>query len=313
MEKYMTIADSSQFRLAHIAESTAGTTPSTPTLLVDRVTGGGMQTIQDYITSNEIRSDRQVTDRVRVGRRSEGTYNFELSYGSFDDWMESLFQSTWSTNVLENGVTRKYFTFEETFECGATDQYKRFTGVQVNDMSLSISANSIVTGSFGLMGFGTPSLAQAAIASSTYTAANTNPVLSASNDFASFAMTSVTSPKIQALNLNITNNLRNQPVVGDIDPVGQGSGRFEVTGSITMYFENNEAYDLFLANTYTDLSFSVGGASTLKYDVSIPNIKFTSASIEAAGNDTDVPITLDFGAVRDASQDHTIEITRTPA
>ena len=309
----MTISDSSQFQLSHIAESTAGTTPSTPTLLKDRITGGGMQVIQDFVTSNEIRPDRQITDRVRVGRRTEGTYNFELSYGSFDDWLEGLFQNTWSTNVLENGTTKKYFTFEELYEAGATDQYKRLTGVQIDTMSLSIAANQIVTGSFGVMGFGEPSLAQAAIASSSYTNPNSNPVLSASNDFASFSMTSVTSPKIQSIDLNITNNLRNQPVVGDIDPVGMGSGRFDVTGSITMYFENNEAYDLFLANTYTDLSFTIGGASELKYDVSIPNIKFTSASIEAAGNDTDVPLTLEFGAVMDASQEHTIELTRYPA
>lgn len=309
----MAIADSSKFQLAHIVETTPGTTPTTPTLIIDRTTGGGMQTVQNYVTSNEIRGDRQVTDRARVGRMSQGTYNFELSYGSFDDWLESLFQSAWSTNVLENGVTPKYFTIEELYEMGATDQYKRFPGVLVNTMSLDISAGAIVTGSFGMMGFGVPSLAQAAIGSSTYTQPNTNPVLTASNDFASLAITGLTSPKVQSLSLNINNNLREQPVVGSIDGVGIGSGRFDVTGSITVYFENDEAYDIFLANTYTDLTFSVGGASTLKYDVSIPNIKFTSASIEAAGNDTDVPLTLEFGAVRDASQDHTIQITRTPA
>ena len=189
----MTIANASEFQLAHIAEVTAGTTPATPTFLKDRVTGGGMQTMQDYITSNEIRPDRQITDRVRVGRRSEGSYNFELSYGSFDDWLESLFQNAWSTNVLENGITNKYFTFEEKIETGATDQYKRFLGCQVNTMSLSIAANQIVTGSAGIMGFGVPTLTQAIISGATYTDANANPVLSASNDFASLAMTGITS------------------------------------------------------------------------------------------------------------------------
>lgn len=309
----MTIADSSKFQLAHIAEVTAGTTPATPTFLKDRITGGGMQAVQEFVTSNEIRSDRQITDRVRVGRMSEGTYNFEMSYGSFDDWLESLFQNSWSTNVLENGVTPKFFSIEELYETGATDNYKRFAGVSVNTMSLELSAGGIVTGSFGVMGFGEPTMAQAIISGATYTDPNTNSVLTASNDFGDLTITGLTSPKIQSISLNVTNNLRQQPVVGDIDGVGLGSGRFDVTGSITMYFENDEAYDIFLANTYTDLAFRIGGASTLKYDVSIPNIKFTSASIEAAGNDTDVPVTLEFGAVRDASQDHTIQITRTPA
>jgi len=309
----MAISNASEFQLAHIAEVNAGATPANPVFIKDRITGGGMQVIQDFVTSNEIRPDRQITDRVRVGRRSEGQFNFELSYGSFDDWLEGLFQGAWSSNVLENGITKKFFTLEELYECGTTDQYRRFPGVQVNTMSMSVTAGQIVTGSFGLMGFGTPTLAQAIISGATYTDPNDNPVLTASNDFASFAMTGVTSPKVQSLELAINNNLRNQAVAGSIDPVGMGSGRFDVSGSITLYFEDDAAYDLFLGNTYTDLTFRVGGASTLKYDVLIPNIKFTAASIEAAGNDTDVPLTLQWGAVMDASQEHTIQITRTPA
>lgn len=309
----MTIVNASESQLAYVVESTPGTTPATPTMLVQRFTGGGMQAIQDFVTSNEIRSDRNITDRVRVGRRSEGTYNFEMSYGTYDDWLEGLLQGAWSSNVLANGTTKKFFTLEELYEAGATDQYRRFAGVQVNSMSLSMAAGSIITGSFGMMGFGEPTIAQAAITGATYTDANANPVMTASNDFAALAITGLTSPKVQSIDLNITNNLRNQPVVGDIDSVGMGSGRFDVTGSITMYFENDEAYDIFLANTYTDLAFEIGGVSTLKYAYNLPRIKFTAASIEAAGNDTDVPITLQFGAVYDSSGEHTLEITRTPA
>lgn len=310
----MAIADASKTTLASIAEVTAGTTPSTPAFDTMRFTGGsGLQVIQNHVTSNEIRADRNITDRVRVGRMTQASYDIELSYGTFDSWFESLLQNTWSTNVLENGVIPKFHTIEEIFEQGTTDQYKRATGMAVNTMSLSMTAGEIITGSFDLMGFGTPALAQAIIASATYTAANTNPVLTASNDFASLAVTGLTSPKIQSINLSITNNLREQPVIGSIDGVGIGSGRFDVTGDITMYFENEEPYDIFLASTYTDLSFEVGGASTLKYAFDIPRIKFTEASVAASGNDTDVPLTLSFGATLDASDGYALEITRTPA
>lgn len=312
----MAIADASKTTLATVAETVAGTTPTTPTFDKMRFTGGsGLQVIQNFVTSNEIRSDRNITDRVRTGRMTQAGYDFEFSYGTFDSWFESLLQNTWSTNVLENGTTPKYHTIEEIFdtESGSDDQYKRASGMAVNSMSLSLTAAEPITGSFDLMGFGTPSLAQAIISGATYNAPNTNPVLTASNDFATLAITGLTSPKVQSINLSITNNLREQPVIGSIDGVGIGSGRFDVTGDITMYFEDNDAYDIFLANTYTDLSFRIGGASTLKYDIDIPRIKFTEASLAAAGNDTDVPLTLSFGATLDTGDGYALEITRTPA
>jgi hypothetical protein len=311
------IADASRTTLASVAEVTAGTTPSTPTMQKMRFTGGsGLQVVQDFVTSNEIRPDRNIPDRVRVGRRTEASYNFEASYGTYDEWLESLLQSSWSTNTIANGVTSKFFTLEEIFQTdtgSATDQYKRAPGMQVNTMTLAIQANQIVTGSFGLIGFGVPTLSQAPVSGATYNDPNDNPVLSASNDFGSLTATGLTSPKVQSINLSITNNLRSQPVVGSIDGVGIGSGRFDVTGDITMYFENDEAYDLFLANTYTDLTFRIGGASTLKYVFTLPKIKFTEASLAAAGNDTDVPLTLQFGAVYDSSEGHALEIVRTPS
>ena len=310
----MAIADASKTKLSSIVEVTAGTTPATPTFLEKRFTGGsGLKHTQNYVTSNEIRADRNVSDIVRVGRMSEAAYDFELSYGGYDDWLEGLLQGTWTTNVLENGVTPKFFTVEEIFDTstGSDDQYKRSSGMAVNTLSLSITAGEIVTGNWGLMGFGTPTLAQSIISGATYTAPNSNEVITASNDFGDLSITGITSPKIQSINLSITNNLRNQPVVGSIDPTGIGSGRFVVTGDITMYFENAEAYDIFLANTYTDLAFRLGGASSLKYDFSIPRIKFTDASVAAAGNDTDVPLTLQFGATYDSTDTHALEITRT--
>lgn len=310
----MAIADASKTTLSSIAEVTAGTTPSTPTFLKKRFTGGsGLQVVQNFITSNEIRGDRNISDRVRVGRMTQASYDFELAYGGYDDWLESLLQGAWTTNVLENGTTTKSFTVEEIFDTssGSDDQYKRAPGMYVNTMSLLITAGQIVTGNFSLMGFGVPSLAQAIISGATYTEPNSNEIITASNDFGNLAVTGLTSPKVQSINLSITNNMRDQAVIGSIDPTGIGSGRFDVTGDITVYFENEEAYDIFLANTYTDLAFRLGGASSKKYDFSLPRIKFTEASVAAAGNDTDVPLTLSFGATYDSSDGHALEITRT--
>lgn len=304
------MTNSSQTRLAYVAESTYGTTPATPTLLVQRFVSESINANIENVVSNEIRADRNVSDLIQVGSSAGGAVDFELSYGSFDNWLESLMFSTWSTNVLKNGNTQKSFTIEKTFETGATDQYHRFTGCVANSLSLAIQAQQIVTGSFEFLAKGASS-AQAAISGSSYTGANTNDVINAASNFASLAVTGLTSPELTALNLNITNNLRQQQVIGSVESRGIGTGRFEVSGDLTAYFENEELYELFLAGTATDLTFELGGASAKKYEFVIGNLKFETGEIIAGGNDQDVLANMTFRGLYDGT-DNTLQITRTP-
>lgn len=304
------MVDSSQTRIAYIEESTYGTTPATPTLLEQRFTSESLNANIENIVSNEIRADRNVADTIQVGQNAGGAVDFELSYGTFDDWLESLMYGTWSSNVLKNGNTQKSFTIEKTFEAGATDQYHRFTGAIANTLSLSMQTQQIVTGSFGFLAKGA-STAQAAIAGSSYTGANTNPVINAATNFGSLSITGISSIDLTQLNLNITNNLRQQQVIGSLDSRGVGAGRFEVTGDMTMYFENEEAYDLFINSTETDLTFVLGGDTTKKYTFEIAKVKFETGEVVAGGNDQDVFVNLSFRGLYDGT-DNTLKITRTP-
>ncbi|MFN9301737.1 MAG: phage tail tube protein [Candidatus Kapaibacterium sp.] len=304
------MASASQTRLAHIAEVTYGVTPATPTFIVNRYTAENLNSNIQTVTSNEIRADRNVTDVIQTGSEVGGSVDFEMSYGSFDPFLESLMFNTYATNVLKNGQTQRSFTLEKTFETGATDQFHRLTGCVVNEMSLAIQAQQIVTGSFGFLG-AAYTTAQAAIASSTYTAANTNPVISAGANFASLTMTGVTSPALTALSLNVTNNLKQQPVIGSLVSRGINPGRFEVTGNFTAYFENQQLFDIFLAQTVIALSFQIGGASTLRYTFDVARIKLTSAEVVAGGNDQDVMAVIGFRGLYD-NTDNTLKITRAP-
>lgn len=306
------MTNSSETRLAYIAESAYGTTPATPAFKNLRFTSENFRPAFQNVSSNEIRPDRNVADLVRVGSEAAGDFGFELSYGTFDDLIESLMFSTWSSNVIENGTTRKSFTFEKFFETGTTDQYHRFVGAVVNSMSLAMRAREIVTGSFGVMAKEAAS-AQAIITDATYAAANSNPVINAANNFASLAIAGVTSPQITSLSLNVTNNLRQQPVIGSIYSKGIGAGRFVVTGDLEAYFENEELFDLYMEDTYSDLAFSLGGSTALRYDFDLPKIKFTNAEIVAGGNDADVMARMSFQAIYDSTEGSTLKITRDPS
>lgn len=304
------MTDTSQTRLAYIPEVTYGVTPATPAFKNLRFTGENFKIGSQYVSSNEIRADRSVADSTLVAREAAGGFGFELSYGSFDDMLEALLQGTWATNVLKNGTTLKSFTFEKTMK-GITDQYHRYTGQVISAMQLAIKAREMVTGTFTTMGkAGTT--AQAIIASATYAAVNTNPVINAANNVAGLGITGITAPKVMELNLSIDNNMRQQPVIGDLFSKGVGAGRCNVSGDMTLYFETQEAYDLYLADTYTDLTFTLGGLSTLKYVFVLPKIKLTDGEVINGGNDQDVMLKVPFTAVYGTSDAASIKITRTP-
>lgn len=305
------MTDASQTRFASIVEATYGVTPSTPTFLTKRITSERFKPSIQYSSSDELRADRNVSDLTQVGAAAGGGYDFELSYGSFDAELESAFQGTWTTNVLKNASTLKSFTHEKKFMTGGTDQYHRYTGQVANTLSLNIEAGKRVTGSLDFLGK-SMSAAQTIITGATYTAPNTNPTMNAATNFASLSLTGVTAPAITKIGLNIDNKMRQQPIVGSLYSKGVGSGRFVVTGSLEAYFENQEMLDLYLNDTASALAFSIGGASTLKYAISLPKIKFTDAEILAGGNDTDVMAKMAFQAYYDSTALCTMQITRTP-
>lgn len=303
--------NTSQTRIGYVVESTYGTTPATPTIQTLRMTGEGFTPSLQYITSDEIRADRNIPDLILAGSEAKGSLDVELSYGSFDALLESLLYSSFSANVLKNGVTQSSMTIEKTFEAGATDQYHRFTGCIVDTLDLTIAARQIVKGKFGFNAAGMTS-AQTAIAGATYTAVNANPVINAAANFASLSMTGISSPAITNLNLKISNNLRSQPVIGSVNSRAVGAGSFVVTGSLDAYFETNDMYDLYLAGTATNLAFTIGGSGTKNYAFSLGNVKFSDGKVLADSANKDVMAQMSFQALYYPTDTATLKITRTP-
>lgn len=310
----MAIADTSATRLAYVSEVTQGVTPATPAFKTGRYTGESLVLDVDTITSEEIRADRNVSDLIRVGQRVTGGFDFELSYGAYDEFLESLFHSTFTANSLKNGIAQtKFFTFEKTFELGATDAYHRFAGVESSELSLKIEAGKIITGSFGLSGF-SGTAATTVIAGATYAAAPSEALLNATTDFAALTTTGLAStPRIMSMDVSFTNNLREQRAVGSFGLVGLGAGRFEVTGSLRAYFEDNALFNAYIAGTSFTLSFTLGSITAKKYTVSLPVVKIANSKIVAGGNNADVMADIEFRALFDATSAATCTITRAVA
>jgi hypothetical protein len=313
----MSIGNASQTRVAFVAESTLGTTPTSPSFQNFRYTGESMKINRENVVSNEIAADRNVRDLIRVFGGAGGGLDFEMSYGTLDSFLESALAAAWDNDVLKNGTTQKSFTIEKTHELGATDQFMRHTGMVADTMSLTIQAGQVITGSLGFVGIG-GSVASAAISGATYTEANTNEVMNATSDFASLSAFSLSpTPKIMRITMNIANGLRQQRAVGNFDAVGIGSGRFELTGEMEAYFESAALYQKFLDGDAGGLEFTLGSTMNEKYTFEVPNLKFSDGEVFAGGNDQDLMVRLPWQGLYDTTgspaNDCTLKVTRAVA
>ena len=106
------IANGAQHSLAYVAETTYGTTPSSPSFTPLSHTGTSLAITKDGIESEKLRGDRQVEDFRHGNKSVSGDVNAELEYEAFDDILEAVMCGTWTTDVLKTGPTRRSFTIE---------------------------------------------------------------------------------------------------------------------------------------------------------------------------------------------------------
>jgi hypothetical protein len=304
------MASGSDVRVAYVAESAFGTTPATPSFATMRTTSGELSTTKQTVTSDERRSDKNVVDELQTGQDVEGSYAFELAYGAFDDLIEAVLGGTWSSDVIQNGITQRSFTFEETLELGATDSYRRFAGCRLNTLSLSVTAREKITGSFGIMGR-QETLAEAIVTGATYGAANAEEIMTAGASVGSLSVGSLSGLPLRSLSLSVNRNMRRRPVVASLYTDELNDGMVDVTGEVEAYFESNAAYQAVLDHETAAISANLGHDANKKYTVSIPRARWTDGSVVLGGGNDDVMVRMPFRGT--LSTDHSIEITRAVA
>jgi hypothetical protein len=310
----MTVADGSQVRLADVTEATIGTTPATPAFQIMRYVSADVRPAKQVEVTDEIRADRNVADIVDVGRNVAGTINTLLSYSTYDTWLARLLCSTWSSNVLVNGITHAAGSLEFMYEQGATDTFVRFRGSRFNTLDLMFEARKSVTANWGIMGIDAPAPATAIITGATYAAATTTEVFNAGLNVSDLTISGITaSPKVQKASIKITNNIYQNDVIGSYAPYSHGLGRLEVTGSLTVYFENKDTYEAILNHSDVGIAIELTDAAGNSYLIEMNKVKLIDGGPTVAGNGRAVLMEVPFQAKYDSGTAGQIKITRTPA
>jgi hypothetical protein len=208
-------------------------------------------------------------------------------------------------------ITQRMFTLETAY--ADIGQYMKQDGMVPGTFSIELSTGSIVTGSIGFQGRETVMAQAPVIGAVPYDQLDTvsGEVANATTNVGAIIKDGATfGSAIQSLSLSGEANLRTQNGIGSKFAKGIGAGRFNLTGSMSVYFEDETLFNDFLNHATVSLSFAITDLDGQSYVFTVPAVKFSQDSIAPGGIDQDVMEGVEFTAIRDAATDCMLQIDR---
>lgn len=298
-------ASGARTELSYVKETTFGTTPSGPSMQLVPTTGNTLNKTKTQLQSNTIRSDRMIEDHRHGFNSVVGSIPVELAHGNHDDFLEwALFSDPWAANVLKAGTTEVSFSVEKRF----TDvtRYHQFTGCEIARFSLSAVPDSMVTASFDILGKDM-AVSGTSLDASPTAAADKDPFDSFSGSLQEGGSSIAT---LTAFEFTLENNLGAAQVLGATTTPDIFSGRSNLTGRITAYFEDDTLLSKFLDETESSLQIVLSDPASNTLTIDVPRIKYTGGDVPVSGEGP-ILVTLPWQGLYDSSTELTnLKITR---
>jgi len=303
----MAFAQGSRSSLAYIAETAFGTTPSTPTFATLPFNTHSLDLTKDRVEGNEIQADRMPRVDRHGNKSAGGSVEVDLRKGDFDEFFESAFLSSFSTDTLKVGTTPKFFTMEDA--ANDISQFRLFTGMSVSTMNVSIAPNQMVTATFDMVG---KTMTQAGTTGST----GGTPTASSSNaPFDSYSGTISDGGSgisiVTSIDFSLTNSFAPTFVVGSDSAQQLEFGRAVVEGTMTVYYEDETLINKFINETESAIEVSVDDpTSSSTYTFTFPRVKYNGASVPVQNPQSRL-VTLPFVALFDGTEESNLTLLRT--
>ena len=298
----MAFAQGSRSSLSYIVESTFGTTPAGNFQNLP-FTSHSLNMTKDRVEGTDIQADRMSRVDRHGNRTVAGDIQADLRDTDFDDLIEGAMMSTWSSDVIKIGTTPKYFSIEDY--AADIDQARLFSGCSVNTLSVALSPNAMVAGTFGIVG---KDMAISATEKTQDAATDASPYDAYSGDL---EIGGTASAIVTAMDFTLTNGLAPTFVVGDDSAPSLEVGNAVIEGSMSVYFEDEAILNRFINETETSLKVTVGDneATPNTLEFFFPRCKINSADVGVDGP-TSRMIALSFVALRDDTEATSLRITR---
>lgn len=302
--------------LRYVEETTYGQTPANSTDWQEvRYTSESLTGTPKTEQSKEVRSDRQIGDQFKVSVEVNGDVDGELSYGSYDSWIEGAMCNSWTSNEITTGTTAKSYSIEKEFSDLSAHKYIIFKGERVNTLEFNIAYGSPVTVSFGFAGNHVSGSDTSAVGTGSSASPTTTRVMNSVSDVINLKIDGgAFTGCLNSLKLNINNNLDPVECIGSDAPKDQNLGTSEVTGTIDAYLDidgsNMSWYtDKILNQNSMSLEFTITDG-TNSYTFHIPAMILSGDAPQSGGLNEKVTISGDFTGTYDSTSGYTLKITR---
>lgn len=202
-----------------------------------------------------------------------------------------------------NGTTPQSYTLEREFSDHSPVTYQYLRGFQPDQFVLTAASQSIVEANFTFVGRTAPLQDSGRFTGATTLPTPTFQVLNSSSNVAKLlrggasVLSDATKNYITELSLTVNNNLRRKNAVGFVGAAAIGAGEFNVTGSLSSYFDDKSIADQVVNNTESALQavFQDSSLHVAVYD--IPRLKWSEGRPEVPGKNDDVVINPNFQAL----------------
>lgn len=285
-------------RLSFVQETTWGTTPASPSMKMLKALTPGLDISVEIekLVSNAVNASRG-RSKARGGNRTVGgKIPFELPLLGFGTLLKHAIGPVTTTGAgpYTHVIKRGALPAGLTLEVGYTDiaRYHAFAGCRINQMDLQIGPQGFVTGSLDMIGksAATPS----GTSLGTPTSVEHDPFVHHEAAFLEGGLA------VTLLNYSLSSQNDLDPVrgIGSRDIVSLSEGRGDLTGSVTVLFENDTYTNKVLNETASSLkcTFTVAGGSL---EILLPRIKYFGKASPGIQTDKGVVQVLEFQAERD--------------
>jgi len=167
-----------------------------------------------------------------------------------------------------------------------------------------------ITGTVAFMGRQGTS-ASATASTGAVVAAATTPITTSSVSILEiFEDSSPTTLDIQSMSISIDRGLEPNQAIRNIYPIQINRGYCAVTGSISMYFEDNTYFNKAKNNTSFSMSKIIEDQNGNAYIITLPNMKLVNFPATIPGVNQPIVVSCDFQAILDPASGCSIQVDK---
>lgn len=218
---------------------------------------------------------------------------------------------TSTADVLKAGTDEASFSVLRHFEDApaGVKGFHLINGVVINNFALKTVQGGNVTATFTAIGKGLAISATAPDGSTYGDPLYTEPMVGFVGTLTEGGSAFGYATEID---LSLENGMETRFVYGSAETIKPSRGRSTLTGQLVAYFEDTVMLEKFVNETPSALLFDMTDPDGNRYAFSVPLLKYTGGQPDVSGQGS-ITLTLPFQALRDATLESQISVTRYPA